>query len=201
MTDHDKEIMFLEHRSVALSVARRFSSKYNRPLEETLDHAEFALVIFIYTSFKHSPSLSSLKSWLWKKVFWHLQEVYTKGRHPHCPNIREHWANGRPDRREIACSDQIEKWEQGNALHCPTSLHTKPSWLQNLIDEVGEEGATLLHIIADAPHDLIAEISSERGRTQNKRRANLMAYLVDVLNWPMSRVTRAFTEIETCLSR
>ena len=186
---------FNEHRPQALKAARWAARHYRRPLSETLDHAEFALALLICgDDCGHDPDQLSLGQWLCVKACYHLREVYTKGKHPHCPDIRE----SRAFRRERSATSQIRDWESGKKPS-PPALGTKPAWFQQILQEVNEEGASLLQIIMEAPADLWKEIKPDRGRTPRIKQRRLAAYLVDVLDWPVYKVYKAFHEVQGCV--
>jgi len=143
----------------------------------------------------YNPSKQTLHTWMAIKLHWYLKEVYYRGRHPGSPELREPHAT----QVEIPASDKLEAWERGEMTHMPEGLKCHQSKINRLLQEIGEEGAALIRILAEAGEDLIAQIQPCKGRTPAKKQANLKAYLVDVMDWEINRVNRAFREVLECL--
>jgi hypothetical protein len=206
----NKEQTYFQYQFVATKLAKHYSKKFQRPLEETQSHADFALCLLIYEDHCHfDPALQTLETWLGIKIYWHLKEIYTRGIHPHCDDLREpvsfkehhdtDWLNAMDN------GDKFNSYAPGG-LENTRNTHTvpdggiiKPTWIQNLKEEIKEEGLSLLQIILDAPSDLLAEILPQKGRTQEKKQNHLYNYLVDVLDWNPDKVDQAFNELKACL--
>lgn len=179
------EERFIQYRPLAQRVAREYCKKYNRPLYETQDHADFALALLLIEPNGHNPQIRPLKQWLTIKIRYHLKEIYLRGRHPNVEGVKETIACYLENSASDQLKDHYEK--------------TPPNWIQNLLTEVTEETAAVVRIIMEAPEDLLNEICPEKGRTMQKKRRNLKAYLIDVLDWEPHDVNVAFEEMITCL--
>ncbi len=192
-----KEELFNDHRYIAREVAMYYTRRYCRPFAETLDHAEFALALIACgVAGEYDPERGTVEGWLRFKMLMHLKDVYLRGYHPHCPNVRETHR-----RRVHVDSDLLEVLDETTELKRLGGNKPSTGWLDRLWAEVSEEAAALLEIICDAPHDLLLEICPTPGRTNKRKRRNLITYLTDVLDWPEAKVLRAFAEVESCVCR
>lgn len=191
-TQEGIEQLYLQHKKEATAAAHWAARRYYRPLTEAQDHADFALALLLLEHLdEHDPTRLTLGRWINMKIIWHLRTVYTSGTHPHVEDVRE--PRGR---REWACSHMMRMWEEKNG---PAAMEVKPSKIQQMFQEVGEEGGALLRILRDLPGDLWAEIRPTTGRTRWCKRTNLREWLVDTQDWSQMKTDQAFQEIEECL--
>lgn len=192
-----KEQTVLDHLHVAHNVASKYASRFHVSLDEARSHAEFALTLLVYEEKTGwDPDKGSLEKWLWVKLNWYLLEVYHRGNHPHHPELKEPASF-----REIHNTDMINEWDTEDTRSVPDSMVVKDrdSWLHKFLEEIGQEGAEVVHIILNAPVDLMDELCACTGRSSKHKRNNLRSYLIDVLDWTPERVALAFEEVEACL--
>jgi len=190
-----QEELFQTYRHVAKQVAMYHSRRFHRPIEETLDHAEFAMALLVCNERGYDPARGPMEAWLRFKITMHLKDVYTRGTHPHCGNVRE--AAYSPERVD---TDLLEMADGTTELIPPLRRKPNTGWITRLLAEVSEEASALLEIILDAPQDLMTELCSPHC-PQPRRKQNLIEYLINVLDWSEARVTKAVAEVEGCLHR
>ncbi len=195
----EQEQLFQEYADVAVEEAKRCSRRYRRPYSETIDHANFGLALLLYQGSNHDPEKLPLRRWLAVKLYHHMRELYLRGRHGTCDNLRE-FSRGR---RELAASDRFDNWSSGASKSnekVPDGFVAKPSWWDRVLREASEEGLALLHILRDAPRDLMSEIGPSCVLTPVVRQKRLYAYLMDVLDWEHDAIDAAFKEVRACMS-
>lgn len=194
-----REELFHQYRYVAGQVARAHSRRYNVPVTEANDHADFALALLLYEQAEsYKPEKGTVEAWLRFKITMHLRDVHLRGYHPHCPDVKEHkcYDQVMVDTHLLQTLDEVTELKRLRSRPNPT-----PSWVDRFLREASEEASALLEIIWDAPQDLLAEICPKPGRRPSDKRLNLIHYLVDVLDWSEERVRSAFQEVEACLCR
>ena len=194
MTHEEKEGLFNALLPIAERAARHYSKRYQRPIYETRDHAQFALCLLIYdTHCNFNPEKQTMEVWIAVKLHWHLREVYQRGLHPWCGDLREPRSF-----KEIPCSDLMEQWEAGVCAEPPQALSQEPpvNWLNAFIEPLSEEGRALVDLLMSAPADLWNDIKPVGGRSKQCRQRRLFEYLVDVLDWNIPTAEKAFTEIQ-----
>lgn len=199
------EKVFKKFRWIAKDIARRTFRHYGKTYREVLGNAEFALVMILNEPSTFDPGRNvSIKTWLWRKVYWYIKEVYVRGRHPHHTDLREFRAGEIPfscwDKEWLGNGDEETSGSCEIRKVLEERLVVKPNWFQNLLQEVSEEGQVLLRTVVEAPKEVLAELYPKR-RTPDieNRRQVIKAYLVDVLDWDHSKLDRAWKEVQECL--
>lgn len=199
MIQENKHHEFETYQWVARDVASRLSKRFDRPYEELLDVAEFALIIELYHRRKFQEQKGTkLSSWLWRVVYFYLLEVITRGKHPRQDDLSETPATEIPlTNYQSNKGGEVETNEESHEELEPVF---RPHWLDNLLQELSEEGRVLVRTIVEAPEEIAHEFMPHRGRPSTKRQMTAVrSYLVDRLDWDWRTFHRAYREVEACL--
>lgn len=194
-TENEKLELFETYSYIAEKLSRHFAKKYHRQITETRDHAQFALCLMIYdeSRWTYDGSKGTLDTWLGTNVYWHLQEIYCRGKHPACPELREPFGYN-----ELHDTDLINQWDEG-VLPAPESIAIDTPWITDLLERTTSEGRAVIEIILNAPAELLDDILPQQGRTAKQKQNNVWQYLIDVLDWHPATATSAMNDIQAAL--
>jgi len=196
LTDTEKEQMYHDHLHIAERTARLYSRKFKCPIADARDNANFALALLIYNNeiVSYDPEKQTLEGWFYVRLNWHLREVYTRGRHPHCPSLREPQFY-----REIPSSEEFVEMDMKEV---PETLKVDAlPWLNRFLAGLTEEGAEIVRVILNAPAEIVNALDSNQGRTAADKQKTLYEYLVDDLDKQPTQTACAFLDIKRELAK
>lgn len=116
--------LFTRYERLIYRLAAKFARKFNRSFEDMVEEARYALGLEICARWDHyDPEKSSESTWCYQAIYWHLQTVCLKD----------------AKRRMLPLLPDDEE-RPG-----PTS------WLQSLLQDLSDEGKTLVISILETP--------------------------------------------------
>lgn len=180
MTQAEKENLYFQFLPMARKVAGKLSRAHSRDYEEIADIAEYVLALEVFGDERIDKSKSGWSTYLYYRIYWFLKEVITRGRYPRTDEITD------VDPRQ--CVEDLQERD---------TTPTRSSWIDDLRQELSEEGAALLRIICEAPEELKAGISP---RAPARSKSMVHDYLIDVLDWDDFKFQQAWDEIESAIA-
>lgn len=165
--------------------ARIYASKFHTPIENARSNAQFGMAMILLKPTEYDPTKGTLEKWISVQLNYYMKEVYLRGNHVGSPSIKEsnHYSN------------EITNCE----LDTSDCRRIQTGWLNSIMHEFSDEALAVIDIICEAPTELANTISAKPRRTQVNKQHNLMAYLIDTVDWPLHKVEAAFKELKQCL--
>lgn len=168
MPTDDRTALFHQYRGLVYKIAFKISQKYNRPYHEMVEEGLGALTWELWGRSDHyDPEKAGRSHWYYQSIYWHL----------------------------VCYCDKLKKvgsmWNIDECEHPPY----KSSWVESLLQELGEEGKELVRIICEAPGELASEIAP---RAPVRSRAAVRRYLSSE-NWGEQKIERVWHEVECAI--
>jgi len=161
------------HQALAVKLASQFAAHYEMPHSELVIEANAILTDELFVRQKYdSTKGASITSWLYKILYWKLLDYCSRNRDPAIPFSAF-------DTEEIQCQPAA-----------------KPNRVQRLLQELSEEGQFLVHIVINAPAEIVDDISPQ---TKAKGRRAVQKYMLETCHWDQAKLDRAWQEVQECL--
>lgn len=173
MTTEEKGQLFTQYQGLARKMALHFANRFGKPYEEMLDEAVGILGLKIASiNQQYDPSKAKIITWLYRCLWHEMLNVCTRRRDKHIP---------------FSTYDTEE---------CAFEPAGRPTYLQRLLHNLGEEAQIVVQVIAHAPIEIAEEVTAA---TRSRGRLAVRAWLHDTEGWASKRVNKAWAEVAACL--